>query len=51
MKIEQLLLRLRHVELNKSYSSFSTEYKKLDDYYVINFDLGDTVKYHVIYRI
>jgi len=42
MKIEQILLRLRHTELNKSYSSYSIEYKKIDDYYMINFDLGDT---------
>ncbi len=47
MKVEQVLLRLRHSELNKSFSSYSTEYKKLDDYYIINFDLGDTVKYNI----
>ena len=48
MKIEQILLKLRHIELNKSFSSYSSEYKKLDDYYIINFDLGDTVKKDIL---
>jgi hypothetical protein len=42
-KIEQVFLRLRHVELGKSYSAYVSEYKGSDDYYSISFDLSDSV--------
>ncbi len=43
-KIEQVFLRLRHVELGKSYTAYVSEYKGADDYHSISFDLADSVK-------
>ncbi len=43
-KIEQVFLRLRHVELGKSYSAYVSEYKGSEDYYSISFDLSDSVR-------
>jgi hypothetical protein len=42
-KIEQIFLRLKHVEYGKSYSVYASKYKAEDDYYYIDFDLSDTV--------
>lgn len=40
-KIEQFFLRLRHVELGKTYSAYVREYKAKDDYHYINFEMSD----------
>ena len=42
-KIEQIFLRLRHTEIGKSYSAYVSQYKAVEDYSIINFDLSDTV--------
>lgn len=42
-KIEQVFLKLRHVEYGKTYSSYATHYNNEDQYYNIEFDLSDTV--------
>ena len=48
-KIEQVFLRLRHVELGKSYTAYVSEYKGSDDYHSISFDLSDSVKRKLIF--
>lgn len=40
-KIEQLFLRLRHIEYGKSYSAYVRDYKEQDDFYFIVFDMSD----------
>jgi hypothetical protein len=40
-KIEQLFLRLRHVEYEKSYSAYVKDYKEQEDFYFISFDMSD----------
>ena len=50
-KIEQIFLRLRHTEIGKSYSAYVSQYKAVEDYYIINFDLSDTVINIFIYSI
>ncbi len=47
-KIEQVFLRLRHVELGKSYTAYVSEYKGSDDYHSISFDLSDSVNIRII---
>ena len=42
-KIEQVFLRLKHVEYGRSYSAYISKYQAADDYYYIDFDLSDTV--------
>jgi len=40
-KVEQLFLRLRHVEYEKSYSAYVRDYKEQEDFYFIAFDMSD----------
>lgn len=40
-KIEQIFLRLKNNEIGKAYSSYVTDLKQVDDYYLINFDMSD----------
>jgi hypothetical protein len=42
-KIEQVFLRLKHVEYGRSYSAYISKYQAADDYYYIDFDLSDPV--------
>jgi hypothetical protein len=44
MKLEQLFLRLKHNELNKSFDSYSHFYNEKKGLYYISFELDDPVK-------
>ena len=44
MKLEQLFLRLKHNELNKSFDSYSNFYNEKKGLYYITFELDDPVK-------
>ena len=44
MKLEQLFLRLKHNELNKSFDSYSNFYNDKKGLYYISFELDDPVK-------
>jgi len=46
-KIEQMFLRLKHVEYGRSYSAYISKYQAADDYYYIDFDLSDNVRIYV----
>lgn len=43
--VEQIFLKLRHNDLGKAYSAYFSEYKQSDDYYYINFDFNDSVRF------